>query len=272
MKQKNYEELDFTDDFMFCKIMYDNEEICKEVVELILGCKINHIEYPEKQKTIEITSDGKGIRLDVYLEDGKTVYDIEMQTTVNSDLGKRARYYQGMIDLNLINRGESYSKLKEAFVVFICLDDLFDANRSIYTFKSLCREDTTIALNDGATKVFVNANGSREGLTSAQAAFLDYVAGKAPSDNLTQRLNEMVIDARAKEKWRTEYMTLLQRDREKFEEGLAEGRAEGLAEGEAKMLNALQSLVNDGLLDIKEAAKRANLSVDEFKAAVSKTK
>ena len=67
-------------------------------------------------------------------------------------------------------------------------------------------------------------------------------------------------------------MTLLQRDREKFEEGLAEGRAEGLAEGEAKMLNALQSLVNDGLLDIKEAAKRANLSVDEFKAAVSKTK
>ncbi len=71
-------------------------------------------------------------------------------------------------------------------------------------------------------------------------------------------------------------MTLLQRDREKFEEGLAEGRAEGraegLAEGEAKMLNTLLSLVNDGLLDIKEAAKRANLSVDEFKAAVSKTK
>ncbi len=148
-----------------------------------------------------------------------------MQTTVNSDLGKRARYYQGMIDLNLINRGEPYSKLKKAFGVFICLDDLFDVNRSIYTFKNLCLEDNYIYLNDGSTEVFVNANGSREGLAEAQVAILDYVAGKATSDILTLRINDMVINARAKEQWRTEYMTLLQRDREKYEEGLAEGRA-----------------------------------------------
>ncbi|GEM_PF-4960261 len=36
------------------------------------------------------------------------------------------------------------------------------------------------------------------------------------------------------------------------------------------MMNTLQGLVNDGLLDINEAAKRANLTVEEFKSAVAK--
>ena len=132
LKQKEYKELLFTDDFMFCKILMNNKDICKEVIELILGCKVRNIGFPEVQKTIELTSDGKGIRLDVYLEDGETVYDLEMQTTISKDLPKRTRYYQGMIDLNLINRGAAYSELKESYVVFICLEDLFKRDRSIY--------------------------------------------------------------------------------------------------------------------------------------------
>ena len=168
MEQKKYEELKFTDDFMFCKIMYDNKDICKEVIELLLGIKVRNVVYLENQKNIEITSDGKGIRLDVYLEDGNTVYDIEMQTTVGKDLPKRARYYQGMIDLNLIKRGAAYSELKESYVVFICLSDLFDKNRSIYTFRNRCVEDREIELDDASTKVFVNASGNREGLTATQ--------------------------------------------------------------------------------------------------------
>ena len=36
---KPWEELKFTDDYMFCKIMRD-KKICKEVVETILNIKI----------------------------------------------------------------------------------------------------------------------------------------------------------------------------------------------------------------------------------------
>ena len=67
--------------------------------------------------------------------------------------------------------------------------------------------------------------------------------------------------ARDKEEWRNEYMTLLQRDREKYEEGKVEGRAEGKAEGKAE---ALIALVTDGLLDIDIAAKRLNKSPEEL--------
>ncbi len=249
MNQKRFKELRFSDDFMFCKIMTENKEICKEVIELIIGCKVKDIVYLDNQKTIEITSDGKGIRLDVYLEDGNTVYDIEMQTTVVKDLSKRARYYQGMIDLNLIKRGAAYSELKESYVVFICLDDLFMKNRSIYTFRSCCVEDREIEMNDASTKVFVNAGGDRAGLTDAQVAFLDYVSGKDPSDEFTKKLNGEVQKALEKEEWEVEYMTLLQRDREKYEEGKTE---------------TLISLVKDGLISAEVAAQRLNMQMDEF--------
>lgn len=110
--QKNYEDLTFADDFIFCKVLTINKELCKELLELILNVKISRIEYVEDQKSVDMTYDGKGVRFDVYVEDDDTVYDIEMQTSITVDIPKRIRYYQGMIDLNLITAGESY-KIKE---------------------------------------------------------------------------------------------------------------------------------------------------------------
>lgn len=49
------------------------------------------------------------------------------------------------------------------------------------------------------------------------------------------------------------------------EEGRAEGRAEGRTEGRAEgRLKILFDLVNDELIDLEEAAKRANLTKEEF--------
>ena len=94
-KTKRYEELNFTDDFMFCKILQNDPDLCRELTELILLRKIGRIVSIDRQKAIEITADGKGVRFDVYMEDDEsTVYDIEMQTTVAEDLPKRMRYYQ----------------------------------------------------------------------------------------------------------------------------------------------------------------------------------
>ena len=91
---KEYEELDFTDDFMFGKVLYHNPELCKELLELILNKKIRKICFPETQKSISITGDSKGVRFDVYTEDSENIiYDVEMQTTTNENLPKRSRYY-----------------------------------------------------------------------------------------------------------------------------------------------------------------------------------
>ena len=120
---KKYEELDITDPFIFAKVMSE-KELCKPLLENILNIKIRDIVYVDYEETIQMTAKSKGIRLDIYVEDDdNTVFNLEMQTTTYKELPKRSRYYQGIIDLNMIEKDESYDILKESYVIFICTFD-----------------------------------------------------------------------------------------------------------------------------------------------------
>ena len=131
---KKYEELDITDPFIFAKVMSE-KELCKPLLENILNIKIRDIVYVDYEETIQMTVKSKGIRLDIYVEDdNNTVFNLEMQTTTYKELPKRSRYYQGIIDLNMIEKGESYDILKESYVIFICTFDFFEKGRSVYEF------------------------------------------------------------------------------------------------------------------------------------------
>lgn len=87
---KPFEELEFSDDFMFGKIM-QNPEICGGVIERLLHIKVNRIEFPKLQNTIKPYYTSKGVRFDVYLKDSDRVFDIEIQTTTPVVLGKHLR-------------------------------------------------------------------------------------------------------------------------------------------------------------------------------------
>lgn len=131
---KKYEELDITDPFIFAKVMSE-KELCKPLLENILNIKIRDIVYVDYEETIQMTAKSKGIRLDIYVEDDdNTVFNLEMQTTTYKELPKRSRYYQGIIDLNMIEKDESYDILKESYVIFICTFDFFEKGRSVYEF------------------------------------------------------------------------------------------------------------------------------------------
>ena len=224
---KVYEEQDFTDDFLFCKILTSKPELCKELLEIILDVKIREINYLNKQENIEITSDGRGIRLDVYVEDAdNTVYDIEMQTTTQKDLPKRSRYYQGMIDLNLIERGARYSALKKSIIIFICTQDPFGKKQKVYHFSNRCHEIPELELKDETSKVFLNVKGTEGTISEELEDFLGYLQTRQAKGKFAKEIEEQVKNAKNKEEWRLEYMTLLQRDLQNREEGRAEGRAE----------------------------------------------
>lgn len=224
MGTKTWEELEITDDFLFGKVMR-NPELCKRTIEVILGIEIDRIDYLEEQKTIDMSLDAKSIRLDVYVKDGaNTVYNIEMQPVKRDNLPKRSRYYQGMIDLALIEKGEHYSKLNRSYVIFICSFDLFGKNRCVYTFENRCIEDSEISLGDETVKVFLNSRGDSTHLNSNLKAFLEYVNHKKESENdFITMLDREVKKAKANLEWRREYMTLYI----KFQEMMEEGREEG---------------------------------------------
>ena len=151
---KRYEELTFNDDFMFCKILEQNPTLCRELLELVLDRKVGELASVNPQKPIEITANGKGVRFDVYAEGSDSIiYDIEMQNAESDSIAKRSRYSQGMIDLNLLERGAHYSELNRSYVIYICRFNLFeDVGRHKYSFLNLCREDSRIELGDETEK------------------------------------------------------------------------------------------------------------------------
>ena len=259
--EESYMNLQFRDDFLFCKILEENTDIAKELLELILNIGIWKV-IPQKQKTIEITADGRGIRLDVYLNDDQgTIYDLEMQTTKKKDLPKRTRYYQGMIDLDLINRGAKFEELKQSYIIFICTEDPFDEGRHIYSFENLCRENPDKSLGDEAYKVFLNASGTKMDVSDNMLDFLKLVNTGEGSTDLSKRIIKEVEKARSHEEWRMEYMTLFMRDEEKRAEGREEGREEGRVEGKRELVS---QLIEEGTLSVDKGADILGITIKEL--------
>ena len=241
---KKYEELDITDPFIFAKVMSE-KELCKPLLENILNIKIRDIVYVDYEETIQMTAKSKGIRLDIYVEDDdNTVFNLEMQTTTYKELPKRSRYYQGIIDLNMIEKGESYDILKESYVIFICTFDFFEKGRSVYEFENVCLEDSEIKLNDGTHKIFLNTKGDKSDINKELKSLLEYFDGSEPESELTRRIDRKVIAARKNERWRREYMSLQMEMNLKYREGLKAGEEKGRALGQSEGKIETQKNIN----------------------------
>lgn len=83
-----------------------------------------------------------------------------------------------MIDLQLIDKGQDYDTLNNSYIIFICLSDLFEKSRYMYTFENICKEDSEVMLNDGAKKVFLNADGRNGAVSKELKAFLRLCGGE----------------------------------------------------------------------------------------------
>lgn len=249
-EEKRYEDLKFTDNFIFIKVM-ENEEICKKLLQLILCIEIDRIEYVETERSFDTYVDARGVRLDVFAKDGEgTIYNVEMQSTNTKELPKRSRYYQSNIDLSLLEKGVSYRALSKSYVVFICMEDLFGGNRHVYTFQNICLQDNEISLADETYKVFINPISTRDDITLEMENFLKYLVEGTPTDDFTKEIDNAVRIAKKNKEWRREYMTLHQQLIEWKIEGLEEGREEG----EARLSQLITKLLEDGRHDDMELA------------------
>ena len=50
----NYNELKFTDNFIFCKVLENNLELSRQLLELILKVKIKKVIFADKEKVLDI--------------------------------------------------------------------------------------------------------------------------------------------------------------------------------------------------------------------------
>ena len=248
MSIKKLQNLTIEDNFMFQKVMQD-ESICKEFIEKLLNIKIKSITYPETEKTITHSNKGKGIRLDVYVEtDTGKMIDIEMQTSeINRELPKRTRYYQGMMDINSLPKGESYKNLKESYIVFVCSFDPFHHSNLIYTFLNKCIEIEDLELDDKATKIFLNATGIEGKINLDIKNFLKYINNGEVKGNFTNRVDNKLKELKSREEIGVEYMTYELMLQDAKDDGYDKGRLEEKIENLKRLINKMHMTIEEAM-------------------------
>ena len=266
--KKEWEELQIKNDFLFSKVMRD-KEICIALLERLLKISIKDIEYLEEEKTIDLKYSAKSVRLDVYAEEKSRAFNLEMQTTMKKELPYRSRYYQGMIDLNSIEKGAKYKELKESYVIFICTFDPFGAGRAQYTFENLCVEDAAIRLQDGTKRIFFNATDYYNAEDEDVREFLRYVNGEKSDNPFVQIIESKVAKVKANREWRREYMTLLTWEQDIRDEAIEEGRKEGRKEDIKILVSMLQSLQISNQVIMEQLMEKFELTEEQVRDFLS---
>ena len=229
---KAYEQLDYTDYFVFGKVNEDLE-LCRDTLSCLLQREVGKLSEPVIEKNLQFIIDGKPVRLDIYTQDDDCIYNAEMQNLNHHSveslaLPQRSRFYQSSIDMDFVNRKQTYCGLPDARIIFICTFDPFGLGDYRYTFLPNCTEHTELFLNDGTARIFFNTSYNGNDIPEDLKNLFNYISTGKVSDELTDRINKAVVKVRNNNIWRSEYMKewdLLMRERR---DGIQEGIGQGL--------------------------------------------
>ena len=260
---EEYLHLPLSNDFMFGEVMQD-EEISKEFLEKLLDKEIRRIQYINTQDEIHNKFGAHGIRMDVYIEDGKgTVYNVEIQNVNQHNIEKRARYYQSLIDRRMLEKGMDYDELNDTYIIFVCTFDYFNLGLAKYDIARYI-EGTDRQYDDGGHCIILNCRPEIVNVDQSIGEFLAITSGNEIHDyssELAERVRSRLDSVRADSQKEVSYMTFETKINDRIKaarkEGVAEGRAEGFIEG-------MISLVRDNLISVDIAAEKSGLSVEEF--------
>ena len=256
-------------DFILKKVM-SRKRICKHLLEELLQIEIADINYLEAEKTLEPEYTSRGIRLDIIVADDKnTHYNLEMQVKnkKNPDtdtyvLPKRSRYYQALLDIDLLQKGQPYDLLPPTFIIFICVFDFFEQDNYVYTFKKCCLENRELELSDEATTMILNTKGTHGDISKDIKSFYDYVNNHIVTTDFTKQIDDEISYLKLDTKVRREFMLMEAR----LLDERREGEAVGIAKGEAKeKLATAKRLFRMGL-SVQDVAKATSLPIEQVEA------
>ena len=252
-------------DFIFKKVM-SRKRICKHLLEELLQIEIADINYIEAEKTLEPEYTSRGIRLDIIVADDKnTHYNLEMQVKNNKNpdtdtyvLPKRSRYYQALLDIDLLQKGQPYDLLPPTFIIFICVFDFFEQDNYVYTFKKCCLENRELELSDEATTMILNTKGTHGNISKDIKSFYDYVNNHIVTTDFTKQIDDEISYLKLDTKVRREFMLM--------EARLLDERREGIAEGEANANIATAKRLFSMGLSVQDIAKATSLPIEQVEA------
>lgn len=268
----------FSDKLMFAIVMQD-EEICKTFIERLLpNKKVKSVRFPTMysneahsnkaiaERSIVTGLLSKSVRLDVLFEDGDSWYDIEMQIASRGNLPKRSRYYHNAMSKHLLAAGEHYEKLKNSYVIFICLYDEFGMDEPIYSFE-MYDKNLQLQLGDGSYTIVLDIKCPKKKIPQGLEPFFTYVeTGEVDKEDLlVKRIHDRVERANEDEEV-TQVMTLEEELKiEKqyaYREGIEQGRNDGAANEKREIAKNMKSLK----ISLDNIAEATGLSLAEIEA------
>ena len=177
------------------------------------------------------------------------------------ELPRRCRFYQSAIDSDHLRRGYLYKNLPESVILFICTFDLFGKGLAKYSFKERCEEDDSLYLNDGTEKVFYNCTYRGKDISDDLKKLYKYIETGKATDELTERIDREVMEARKIAIWRSDYMHV--------KANMMDAREEGREEGELKHIISLICKKIQKGKDIRTIAEELEEDDDIFVSRIS---
>ena len=192
---ENWENVTLTNNYLFCKIMESETDLCKHLIELFLHIEIDHLEIPKRKNSFMKYLDSTGVLFNAIKKHTGQILNVEIQM-INDEknLPELARKYQSIIDYDDILSGLSYRNLRDTYIIFICMHDPFEKGLPVYTFEStyVTEDGHEIHLNDGSYKIFYNINESEKFPTKDKRNFFNYLKENSAEDDFTKKLEEKV--------------------------------------------------------------------------------
>ena len=242
-------DLTLLDRFLFSETIEDPRNL-QIILEIILGKEVLLKYLPQPEKEQKKSPLYRYIRVDVWSEDiYNTVYDVEVQKKDTRNLPRRSRFYQSLMDGRLLKPGESdFNQLKDICLIIIAPFDIFGYEKYQYTFEMRCREVPQLAMEDGATRIFLNTHGKNSEDVSPELVELLYYMEHSNQRTSVSYQSSRVRELQGNVNTIVENEEMGVRFMQAWEELLLErqeGREEGLQEG---LQLQLQNLIKKKML------------------------
>ena len=189
------------------------------------------------------------------------MYDVELQVTDTGELPERARYYQGIMDLDTLKAGQKYKELRDSHVIFICLEDVFHNGLPVSTFENICVEDRKTKLQDRAYKHFFLAPLCAKMIEDEDVkSFFDFLISNHAGNGFTSDLKDFVTEAKHNMQWRFQFMTWERQRAYDYDDGKAAGMKE-------KAVEDAQSFYANGV-SVEIIAKSLGMTIEQVEDIV----
>ena len=216
------------DDEFLTKCFEDSPESVELVLRIVLEKPDLKVLEVHTQVFIENLLH-RSVRFDILATDDTGArINIEIQREDRGAGRKRARFNSSMMDIGLLQKGESFEALPETWVVFITENDVMGKGRPLYRFERTDVE-TGEKLGDGSHILYVN--GAYRGDTPVGKLMHDFQCAD-PSEMHYKILAERTRFFKESEEGVLTMCQAIEKMREEsMREGMEVGKKEGLKQG-----------------------------------------